>query len=155
MKGDLNMKNGNKVLIVITNAGIMSLLSFAAIANPSTSATFEKMVQAKAEQRIAAEENKYTKLVTLAGSRQNDLKASRNEVASTYKNWNSLKLSVVSHYPSANDYKDVENAAKAYSTANKKFIDLQKSILAQDANSLDAVAINSLLATSPTAAGMK
>jgi hypothetical protein len=149
------MKNGNKLFIIVANAGIMSLLSFAAIASPSTSANFEKLVQAKAEQRIAAEENKYTRLVMLAGSRQNELKGSRDDVASTYKNWNDLKSAVVSHYPSANDFKDVENASKAYSKANKTFIDLQKSILAQNVNSLDAVAINSLLATSPTAAGMK
>jgi len=149
------MKNGNKMFIVVANTGLMSLLSFAAIANPSTTATFEKMIQTKAEQRLATEENKYTRIVMLAGSKQDELAARKNEVASTYKNWSDLKSAVVSHYPSANDFKDVENAAKAYSQANRAFMNLQKNILAQNANALDPVAINSLLSTAPTASGMK
>jgi hypothetical protein len=149
------MNNGKKMFMVVANTGLMSLLSFAAIASPSTTATFEKMIQTKAEQKLAAEENKYTRIVMLAGSKQDELAARKNEVASTYKNWSDLKTTVVSHYPSANDFKDIENAANAYSQANKAFINLQKNILAQNADTLDPVAINSLLSTAPTASGMK
>jgi hypothetical protein len=149
------MKKGNKILNIAASTGLLSLISFAAFASPSTTATFEKMIQAKAEQRLVAEESKYTRIAMLAGNRQNELVEKKNEVSSTYKNWHDLKTAVVSHYPNATDFRDIENAAKAYSQANKAFINLQKDILAQNANTLDPVAINSLLSAAPTASGLR
>jgi hypothetical protein len=149
------MKNGKNIIFVAASTGFLSMMSFTAMASPSTTETFEKLMQAKAEQKRSAEEAKYNRIVTLAGSRQDDLTARKNEVTSAYKQWHDLKYVVVSHYPNLQDFKNIEIAAKTYSQANKSFVDLQKSILAQNSGSLDAVAINSLLATSPTAAGMK
>jgi hypothetical protein len=149
------MKNGNSILFVIANTGLLSLLSFAAIAGPSTPVTLEKVIQAKTEQQLAAEGKKYTRIISLAGNRQDELTAKKNEGTSTYKMWRDLKSAVVSHYPSSKDYKAVEIAAKTYSHANKAFIDLQKTILAQNGVPLDTVAINTLNAAAPTAAGME
>lgn len=149
------MKKGNKILIVVANTGLLSLISFAAIAGPSTTAAFEKMIQARTEQQLTEEGKKYTRIVALAGNRQDELTTRRNEVASAYKKWHDLKSVVVSHYPSSNDFRNVELAAKTYSQANKAFVDLQKNILAQKEVPLDPTAINSLITTSPTAAGLK
>lgn len=149
------MKNGNSILFVIASAGLLSLLSFAAIAGSSTPATLEKMIQANTEKQLAAEGKKYTRIVSLAGNRQDELTTRKNEGTSTYKMWRDLKSAVVSHYPSSQDYKAVEIAAKTYLHANKAFIDLQKSILAQNGVPLDTVAINTLNAAAPTAAGME
>jgi hypothetical protein len=149
------MKKGNKILYIVATAGLLSFTSFAAFASPSTTATFEKMVKEKADQQLANEGMKYTRVVALAGNRQDELATRKNEANSAYKKWHDLKSAVVSHYPSSNDFKDVEVAAKTYSQANRAFVDLQKSILSQNEGKLDPVAINSLLSTSPTAAGMK
>ena len=148
------MKNGNSILFVIANAGLLSILSFAAIAGPSTPVTLEKMIQAKTEQQVAAERKKYTRIVSLAGSKQDELTTTRNEVINTYIKWRELKSAVVSHYPSYTDYKAIEIAAKTYAHANKAFIDLQKSILAQNGVPLDTVSINTLNAAAPTLASM-
>jgi hypothetical protein len=67
------MNNGNKIIFVIANFGLLSLMSFAAIASPSTPVTLEKMIQAKTEQQLAAVEKKYTRIVSLAGSKQDEL----------------------------------------------------------------------------------
>jgi hypothetical protein len=148
------MKNVNSILFVIANAGLLSILSFAAIAGPSTPVTLEKMIQAKTEQQVAAEEKKYTRIVSLAGSKQDELTTKKNEVTNTYIKWRELKSAVVSHYPSSTDYKAIEIAAKTYAHANKAFIDLQKSILAQNGVPLETVSINTLNAAAPTLAGM-
>ena len=149
------MKNGNSIYFAIASAGFISLLSFSAIADSSTPQTLEKMIQVNAEKQLAAEGNKYNRIVSLAGNRQNELAEKKNEVASTYQNWHDLKSGVASHYPNSNDFTVVEMAAKAYSMAHKAFVELQKNILAQKEGSLDPVTINSLIATSPTATGMK
>jgi hypothetical protein len=148
------MKNGNSIFFAIASAGFISLLSFSAIADSSTPATLEKLIQVNTEIQLAAEGNKYTRIVSLAGNRQNELTTKKNEGTNTYKIWRDLKSAVVSHYPSSKDYKAVEIAAKTYSHANKAFIDLQKSILAQNGVPLDTVAINTLNAAAPTAAGI-
>jgi hypothetical protein len=134
------MKKGNKMLNIVASTGLLSLISFAAFASQSTTATFEKMVQAKAEQQFANEGIKYTRIVALAGNRQDELATKKNEVSSAYKKWYDLKSAVVSHYPSSNDFKDVEVAAKTYSQANKAFVDLQKNILSQNEGKLDPIA---------------
>jgi hypothetical protein len=149
------MKNVNSIYFAIASAGFISLLSFPAIADSSTPATLEQMVQANTEKQLAAEGKKYTRIVTLAGNRQDELTTRKNEGTSTYKMWRDLKFAVVSHYPSSRDYEAVEMASKTYSQANKAFIDLQKTILAQNGVPLDTVSINTLNAAAPTAAGMK
>jgi hypothetical protein len=149
------MEYGNKFIFVIANFGLLSFLSVAAIAGPSTPVTLEKMIQTKTEQQLAEEEKKYFRIVSLAGSKQGELASKMREGASIYKAWQNLKSVVVSHYPSSTDYRVVELAAKTYSHTNKAFIDLQKSILAQNGVPLDTVSINSLIAAAPTASGMK
>ncbi len=134
------MKNGKKVIFVLANTGLLSLMSFAAMAGPSAPASLEKMIQANAEQKLAAEAKKYTQIVSLAGTRQDELTARRDEVASTYKEWFDLKSAVVKHYPTSEDYKAIEAASKAYSHAYRAFIDLQKTILAKNKVPLDKVA---------------
>lgn len=148
------MKNVNSILYIIASTGLLSFLPFSAIAGSSTPATLEKKIQANTERQLAAEGKKYTRIVSLAGYRQDELTTRMNEGTSTYKKWRDLKSAVVTHYPSYNDYKAVEIAAKTYSHANKAFIDLQKSILAQNGVPLDTVAINTLNAAAPTLAGM-
>jgi hypothetical protein len=149
------MKNANSILFVIASTGLLSLLPFGAIAGSSTPTTLEKKIQTNTERQLAAERKQYARIVSLAGNRQDELTTRKNEVTSTYKKWHDLKSDVVSHYPSSKDYKAVEIAAKTYSHANKAFIDLQKSILAQNRVPLDTVAINTLNAVAPTADGME
>ena len=149
------MKKVNSIFFAITSAVFILLLSFSAIAGTSTPASLEKLIQANTEQQLAAEGKKYTRIVSLAGSKQDELTAKRNEGTSTYIKWREIKSAVVSHYPSTEDYKAVESAAKIYSHANKAFIDLQKSILAQNGVPLNTVAITTLNAASLTADGMK
>jgi hypothetical protein len=62
------MKNGNKIIFVIANSGLLSLLSFAAIAGPSTPVTLEKMIPTKTEQQLAAERTNTLKLFHLRES---------------------------------------------------------------------------------------
>ena len=134
------MKNGNSIIFVIASSGLLSLMSFAAIAGSSTPATLEKKMQANIAQQLAAEGKKYSQIVSLAGHRQDELTTRKNEVTNAYKKWRDLKSAVVSHYPTSEDYKAIEIAAKTYSQAYKAFIDLQKSILAQNGVPLDKVA---------------
>lgn len=149
------MKNGSNILFVVASTGLLSLMSFAAIASPSTPVSLEKMIRAKAEQQLAAEENKYTRIVSLAGSKQDELTTKMNEGASIYKTWQDLKSAVVSHYPSSTDYKAIEIVSKTYSHTNKAFIELQKSILAQNGAPLDTVPINKLIAAATATSAMK
>jgi hypothetical protein len=126
------MKNINIAIFSATNAVFLSLLSLSAIADTSTPVTLEEKVHLNVGKQLAAEGNKYAQIVSLAASRENELTARRYEAANAYKKWHDLKSSVVKHYPSTQDYIAVEMASKEYSRANKAFIDLQKSILAQN-----------------------
>jgi hypothetical protein len=136
------MKSRNNILFIIAGTGLSQFLSFAAIAGPSTPATLEKLIQTKTTQQLAAEGRQYNQITSLAGSRQDELVARKEEAASAYKKWRDLKHSVVKHYPNSQDYIAVEAAAKAYSHAYRAFIDLQKSILAENGIPLDKVAKN-------------
>ena len=126
------MKNINGLIVTVANAGLLSLLSFPAIAESSKPNTLEKLVKANVEKRHAEEENKFTHIASLAGSKHDELMARRDETAITYSNLNDLKANIVKHYPTYQDFKAFEMAAKAYWHANKALIDLQKSILAQN-----------------------
>jgi hypothetical protein len=126
------MKNRNVAIFAIANTVLLSLLSFSAIADTSTPVTPEEKVHLNAGKQLAEEGNKYAQIVALAASREDELTARRYEAANAYKKWYGLKLAVVRHYPSTQDYMAVEMASKEYSRANKAFIDLQKSILAQN-----------------------
>lgn len=134
------MKNRNIAIFAITNAVFLSLLSSSAIADTSTPVTPEEKVHLNAGKQLAAEGNKYAQIVSLAASREDELTARRYEATNAYKKWHDLKSSVVKHYPSTQDYIAVEMAAREYSRANKAFIDLQKSILAQNGLSIHNVA---------------
>ncbi|MGA7749703.1 MAG: hypothetical protein WCA63_06100 [Gallionella sp.] len=133
------MKNRNGVTFSIASAALLSILSFPAIADSSTPVALKEMIQLNAGKQLAAEGNKYTEIVSLAGSNQDELTARRYEAVSAYKKWYDLKSDVVKHYPTSQDYRAVEIAAKEYSHANKAFIDLQKSILANNNIPLDKV----------------
>lgn len=126
------MKNRNVVIFSLANTVLLSLLSFSAIADTSTAVTPEEKIQLNVGKQLAAEGNKYAQIVSLAASREDELTARRYEAANAYKKWYDLKSAVVKHYPSSQDYIAVEMASKEYSRANKAFIDLQKSILAQN-----------------------
>ena len=123
------MKNN----ILFTIAGLLSFLSSAAIADTSFTEQhgLEKMIQARAEQQLAAEDKKYAQLIALAGERQDQLAKRKSEITNTYKKWHDLKSAVEAspNKANSNDYKAIEVAAQAYSEANKAFIDLQKDIL--------------------------
>ena len=134
------MKNINSVIIAIASTGFLSLLSFSATASTSMPVTFEEKIQEAIKHQLATEENKYYQIVSLAGIRQDELTTKKNEVIDTYNKWSDLKYAVVSHYPTTEDYKAIEIAAKAYSQAYKAYIDLQKSILSQNGIPLDKVA---------------
>ncbi len=126
------MKNINGVIFAIASTGLLSLLSFSAIADTSTPATLEEMVHLNVGKQLSAEGNKYAQIASLAASREDELTARRYEATNAYKRWHDIKSAVVKHYPTNQDYRAVEVAAKEYSRANKAFIDLQKSILAQN-----------------------
>jgi len=135
------MKNINSVIFAIASTGFLSLLSFSANADSLTPIALKTIVQINVEKQLDAERKKYTRIVSLAGSRQDELTARRDEAASTYKNLNDLKSAVVKkHYPTYQDYRAFEIAAKAYWNANKAFVDLQKSILSQNGVPLDKLA---------------
>jgi hypothetical protein len=126
------MKNRNIAIFAIANTVLLSLLSFSAIADTSTPVTPEEKIQLNVGKKLAAEGYKYAQIVSLAASREDELTARRYEAANAYKKWYDLKSAVVKHYPSSQDYIAVEMASREYSRANKAFIDLQKSILAQN-----------------------
>jgi len=107
-------------------------LSFSAIADTSIPVTLEEKIQLNVGKQLSAEGNKYAQIVSLAASREGELTARRYEATNAYKKWYALKTSVVKHYPTNQDYIAVEMASKEYSRANKAFIDIQKSILAQN-----------------------
>lgn len=164
------MKSKISILSAITVS--LSLLSSVAIADTSSTMSpalgLEKMIQAKAEQNLAAEANNYTKIAALAGDRQDELAKRKSEVAKADKRWHEIKSDVEAsnNKANSNDFKAVEAAAQAYSQANKAFIDLQKDILAKNGFPFDAVialnasgapvvAVNALNAAAPSAAGSK
>jgi hypothetical protein len=126
------MKNGNLANFALTNTVLLSLLSFSAFADTSTPVTPEEKIQLNVGKQLAAEGYKYAQIVSLAASREKELTARRYEAANAYKKWYDLKSAVVKHYPSSQDYVAVEKASNEYSRANKAFIDLQKTILAQN-----------------------
>lgn len=162
----------SKTNIISAIAGALSLLSSVAIADTSPEMSpalgLEKMIQAKSEQKLAAEAKNFNQIAALAGDRQDELAKRKNEVASTFKTWHDLKSAVEAspNKASSNEFKAIEVAAQSYSQANKAFIDLQKDILAKNGFSFDAVialnasgapivAVNALNAAAPSAAGSK
>lgn len=164
------MKSNTSILSAV--AGSLILLSSVAIADTSSTISpalgLEKMIQAKAEQNLAAEANNFAQIAALAGDRQEELAKRKSEVARAYKTWHDIKSDVEASHNKANisDFKAVEAAAQVYSQANKAFIDLQKDILAKNGFPFDAVialnasgaqvvAVNALNATAPTAAGSR
>jgi len=111
------MKNRNIAIFAITNAVFLSLLSFSAIADTSTPVTPEEKVHLNVGKQLAAEGNKYAQIVSLAASREGELTARRYEATNAYKRWHDIKSAVVKHYPTNQDYRAVEAAAKEYSRA--------------------------------------
>jgi len=134
------MENRNTTIFALANSVLLSLLSFSAIADTSTPVTLKEMIQLNVGRQLAEEGNKYTQIVSLAASREDELTARRYEAAIAYKKWCDLKSVVMTHYPSSQDYRAVEMAAKEYSHANGAFIELQKSILAQNGAPIHGVA---------------
>jgi len=134
------MKNGNVAILAIAGSAFLSLVSFSAFADTAAPATLQERIHLNSGKRLAAEGNKYADIVSLAGSKEDELTAKRYDAANAYKKWRDVKSAVVKHYPSYQDYVDVEAAAKEYSQANKAFIELQKSILAQNGAPIHNVA---------------
>ena len=150
------MKFENNVLFAAV--GFASLFSTAAIAGTTSAEhqhksgtatveiSLEQAIQANTEQKLAAEARKYTQVSALAGSRQDEMERSKNEVINTYAKWREMKSAVeASRSANASDFKAVEAAAQAYSQANKAFINLQKDILAK--NGTSAESLNAQVAT--------
>jgi hypothetical protein len=135
-----NMKNGNVANLAIAGSAFLSLVSFSAFADTAAPATPQERIHLNAGKQLAAEGNKYADIVSLAGSQEDELTAKRYEAANAYKKWHDVKSAVVKHYPSYRDYVDVEAASKEYSQANKAFIEMQKSILAQNGAPIHNVA---------------
>jgi hypothetical protein len=134
------MKSRNGVSFAIAGTALLSILSFPAVADSSNPVALQEMIQLNAGKQLAAEGNKYTEIVSLAGNSQDELTARRFEAVSAYKKWHDLKSDVLKHYPTSQDYRAVESAARTYAKANKAFIDLQKSILANNNIQPDKVA---------------
>jgi hypothetical protein len=134
------MKNGYVAVLAMASSALMSLLSFSAFADTSMPSTPQERIQLNAGKQLGAEGYKYAEIVTLAGNQEKELTASRYEAANAYKKWHDVKSAVVKHYPSYQDYADVEMASNEYSRANKAFIELQKSILARNGASIHNVA---------------
>ena len=126
------MKKGNLANFALANTVLLSLLSFSAFADSSIPVTPEEKIQLNVGKQLAAEGYKYAQVVSLAASRENELTARRYEAANAYKKWYDLKSAVVKHYPSSQDYIAVEKASREFSRANRAFIELQKTILAQN-----------------------
>ena len=102
------------------------------------SQALEQMIQKHTEQQHAADAQKYAQLAAQAGSKKNELEAKRTEAINAYKTWNDLKSGVeMSRSAGTNHFKAVEEAAEAYSHANKEFVNLQKSILATNGVAAD------------------
>lgn len=126
------MKKSKIAGFAVANTVLFSLLSASAFAGTSEPATLQEKVQLSINKRLAAEADKYASIVNLAPAKESELTAKRAEASKAYKKWHDLKVSVATRYPSAQDYKAVELASSEYSRANKAFIELQKSILAQN-----------------------
>jgi hypothetical protein len=126
------MKNRKIAIFAMASTVLLSFMSLSAIADTSSPATLEERIQLNVGKQLAAEGYKYAQIVTLAASREGELTARRYAAANAYKRWYDLKSAVVKHYPSLQDYIAVEMASREYARANKAFIELQKSILAQN-----------------------
>jgi hypothetical protein len=113
------MKNRNVAIFAVANTVLLSLLSFFATASTSMPDTLEEKIQATIKQQLAAEGKKYNQIVSLAGTRQDELTTKKNEVIDAYNKWSDLKYAAVTHYPSSADYEAIKIAAKAYSQAYK------------------------------------
>jgi hypothetical protein len=165
------MKNRNGILFAFASAGLISLLSFSAKADSSTPASPKETIQTNTERESFAQrfehighftkqrlaQQKYTRIVSLAGNRQDELATRKNEAKGAYDKLNDLMSAANSHNLTYKDFKDFETAAKAYSQANKDFIDLQKNILAQNGAPLEVVEIKDiyLYAAAPVLVGTK
>jgi hypothetical protein len=134
------MKDRKSVTSAIASSALLSILSFSAFADNSTPVALKEMIQLNAGKQLGAEGNKYAEIVSLAANRQDELTAKRYEAFRAYKKWYAIKSNVVRHYPTSQDYKEVELASNEYSKANKAFIDLQKSILENNNLPVDKVA---------------
>ncbi|HTN92997.1 MAG TPA: hypothetical protein VMJ33_00290 [Gallionella sp.] len=136
------MKKGKVAIFATANTVLLSLLSFSALADTTTPASLEERVQLNAGKQLGAEGYKYAQIVTLAADREHELTTKRYAAANAYKKWHELKSAVVKHYPTTQDYLAVEQASNEYARANKAFIEMQKSILAQHGAPIQNVATN-------------
>jgi hypothetical protein len=147
------MKSRSKLFVVCASVGLLSLLSFSAIAESCTCATLKEAIQTNAEKQYTAEIQKYARIVSLAGSRRNELAMRKAEVSNAYNGLNDLISAVMSHGPTSQDYKNIAVAAATYSAARGAFIDLQKSILARNGVPPEVVATKRIYAA-PISIGM-
>jgi hypothetical protein len=139
---------------VTTLAGLLTLGSTVAMAGTLASERdLENMIKKSVEQQQAADSSKYNKVVALAGDKQGQLAAKNDAVTSAYNKWRELKAKADTTADDSIKYQAVQ-AGEQYAQANQEFIDMQKEILVNTADSANLIAaINALNETAPSAAG--
>jgi hypothetical protein len=139
---------------VTTLAGLLALGSTVAMAGTLASERdLENMIKKSVEQQKTADTSKYNKVVALAGDKQGELAAKNDAVTGAYNKWRELKAKADTTGDDSVKYQAVQ-AGEQYAQANKEFIDMQKDILVNTADSTNLIAaINALNETAPSAAG--
>jgi hypothetical protein len=185
MQGEFLLKNINSIVFLLSGAGFLYLLPFSARADSLVPVSQERKNIPDADQKVSDKsaehietphlkvkrpskieliqrfrrqqlaEQKYTRIVAIAGNKLDELAERRNEAINANNKLHRQISTVKSYNPSYQDYKEIEAAANAYSLANKYFIDLQKYILAQSKLAQDTVAIEDLYAAAAVSVGMK
>ncbi len=99
-----------------------------------------KAIHDRLEQANTKDNEKYNRVLELAGDKRGELTAKKDALTKSYEAWHDLKSSKSSS--ATNDkvkFKELEQAAKSYSEASKEFVALQNEILAKNGMSPSSV----------------
>ena len=141
-----------KQISAIMFASFVSLAPSITFADSSVSESgLMKAIHDRLEQTNIKDNEKFKRVLELAGDKRDELTAKKDALTKSYEAWHDLKSST------SNDkvkFKELEQAAKNYSEASKEFMALQNEILAKNDMSPSAIvtaeSINRLSATATT-----
>lgn len=123
-----------KQVAAIMFASLVSLAPSITFADSSISESgLMKAIHDRLEQANTKDNEKYNRVLELAGDKRAELTAKKDALTKTYEAWHDLKSSKGSS--ASNDkvkFKELEHAAKNYSEASKEFMALQNEILAKN-----------------------
>ncbi len=145
-----------KQVAAIMFASFVSLVPSITFADSSVSESgLMKAIHDRLEQTNTKDNEKYNRVLELAGDKREELTAKKDALTKSYEAWHDLKSSKGSS--ASNDkakFKELEQAANNYSQASKEFVALQNEILTKNGMSPSAVvpaeSINRLSASAAT-----